>query len=635
MISKLEYEYYNSVINNKNSKRKKTLHYLKNHGISEFYSRTKDILNNRKNHPTDVFKFKNNEVYIICLTKREYDKISNSDVLKNAFLKFKFKIKPLLVVKKYGNKQDYHISFSDLKYSFRYKSFILYSEKKNNIVSVQYGCIKAKSIDEIISNINTPKYLRLFSNYINNNVASVKCCTFYNFSGYNYYSGGAERYLLDLAEIFNKIGVNMDIYQEANVPFMRKFRNINVIGLASDIPIDYSEKYYQDTYYKYKYEASSSSQLHIYSAFFECYPQPLSPSIGISHGIGWDNISNVWRNGLDFEYLNQRIITSAMLCDKLVSVDTNTCNWFQTLDYNLGAKKFSVIPNYVDINEFNPRKDYLKKRDKIIITYPRRLYAARGLYLILDISEKLLKNYKNIEIHLVGKGDKFDLDNIEKIRKKYPKRLLCYSKSPENMHEVYENTDISVIPTLFSEGTSLSCLEAMASGNIVVSTRIGGLSDLVLDGYNGYLVEPNPDAVYEALSDAIENYDKRIDMKKRAREVAVNTFNKDKWKNKWEKVIKEFPLKKSSNIDLTEFIVDDIDKCNPKTIDLIRNELISGNMVYIKEKSNKHIEDSCQRIQFFKFDEVDESSNHKIYVEDKNLIKNKDVKDYILIKEGK
>lgn len=635
MISKLEYEYYNSILNNKNLKRKKTLYYLKKHGIKDFYNRTKDILNNRKNHPTDVFKINKNEIYIVCLTKKEYDKVLSSNVLKDKFAAFNFKIKPLLLVQRYTNKQDYHISFSDLKYSFRYKAFILYSEKNQNISNVHYGCIKAKSIDEIINNLNEPGYLKLFSNYVNNNIASVKCCTFYNFSGYNYFSGGAERYLLDLAEIFNKMGINMDIYQEATTPFMRKFRNINVIGLASDVPIDYSEKYYEDTYYKYKYETTNSSQLHIYSAFFECFPQSLSPSIGISHGIGWDNISNVWRNGFDFEYLNQRVITSAMLCDKLVSVDTNTCNWFQTLDYNLGAKKFSVIPNYVDVNEFKPRKDYLKKRDKIIITYPRRLYAARGLYLILDISEKLLKKYKNIEIHLVGKGDKHDLDNIEKIRKKYPKRLLCYSKSPENMHEVYENTDISVIPTLFSEGTSLSCLEAMSSGNIVVSTRIGGLSDLILDGYNGYLVEPNQDAVFDALSDAIENYDKRINMKKRAREVAINSFNKDKWKNKWEKVIKEFPLKKSSNINLTEFIVNDIDECSPKTIDLIRNELISGNLVYVKEKSNKHLDQSCQRIQFFKFNEVDESSKHKIYVEDKKLIKNLNISDYELIKEEK
>ena len=84
------------------------------------------------------------------------------------------------------------------------------------------------------------------------------------------------------------------------------------------------------------------------------------------------------------------------------------------------------------------------------------------------------------------------------------------------MHEVYESTDISLIPTLYSEGTSLSCLEAMASGNVVIANRIGGLTDLIINGYNGYLIEPDEESMFETLNHILTNYEEVEKIKKRA-----------------------------------------------------------------------------------------------------------------------
>ena len=536
------------------------------------------------------------------------------------FNTYGYKVRTFLLIDYYGDdfnnknvKYKNMISRHDFEYYFRYKAFIYYSKKETDLNGM-YGAIAINNLDDINKRLNDTNLMKLFSNYINKNSATIRCTTFYHFNGYNYYSGGAERYLCDLNELFSELDVNMDIYQEADVPFIRKYRNINVIGLSSPCPIDYSEKYYEDKYNKYYYETRKSSQLHIYSAFFEAFPNAISPSIGISHGIGWDNESNRWVDGVEFQYFKQNIIESAIMCDHLVSVDTNTCNWFQTIDYNIGSKRFSVIPNYVDVKEFSPRKDYLKPDDKIIITYPRRLYGARGLYMMLNITEKLIKKYKNIEIHFVGKGEKYDLDKINKVISKCKKRVLCYSMKPEEMNSVYKKTDISVIPTLFSEGTSLSCLEAMASGNIVIATRVGGLSDMIIDGYNGYLIEPNEEALYTALCDAIDNYSERIKIKKIARDVACS-FNKEIWKQKWRRVLNKNKYKKSSNIELVEFIVNDFDSINDDLKSKIIKELIDNKLVYIREKKNKHLKESCQRLQFIDYTSIDETSEHTIYYE--------------------
>lgn len=520
----------------------------------------------------------------------------------------------------------YGISELFLYQYFIQRSFVFITKRKKSKLRKEfYYCIPLRDNNSLIENINnllkSIDTLKVIANYNNKDNITAKAATFFDYDGSNYYSGGAERYLVDLHEVCKNLGYNMDIYQNANFPYMRKFRNINVIGMkAKDMPINYSLEYITEQSKNYSCMTKYFSKLHIYSAFYECFPYCSSPSIGISHGIAWDNRGCVKTNGIDFWNRNYRMIESAFMCDKMVSVDTNTANWFQTIDFNLGNQKIKVIPNYVDTNEFKPQND-LKKKDKIVITYPRRLYEPRGMYLLLNIVDKLFKEYKNIEIHFVGKGFDEDVNKIKEKMKKYPNRLFCYSSTPEKMNEIYKKTDISLIPTIYSEGTSLSCLEAMATENIVISTRIGGLCDLIIDNYNGYLIEPTEEDLYNKLKYVLDNYDKQEIIKKRARESA-ETFNKNTWAQKWKNVIKTFNIKsKSQTISLVEFYVNDIENLRQEIFDKIKEELMKNQLIYIRSKKKAEIDNiSCGLLQLVPFDEEVVSKAKKIYV-DKNIKK--------------
>ena len=520
----------------------------------------------------------------------------------------------------------YGISELFLYQYFIQRSFVFITKRKKSKLRKEfYYCIPLRDNNSLIENINnllkSIDTLKVIANYNNKDNITAKAATFFDYDGSNYYSGGAERYLVDLHEVCKNLGYNMDIYQNANFPYMRKFRNINVIGMkAKDMPINYSLEYITEQSKNYSCMTKYFSKLHIYSAFYECFPYCSSPSIGISHGIAWDNRGCVKTNGIDFWNRNYRMVESAFMCDKMVSVDTNTANWFQTIDFNLGNQKIKVIPNYVDTNEFKPQND-LKKKDKIVITYPRRLYEPIGMYLLLNIVDKLFKEYKNIEIHFVGKGFDEDVNKIKEKMKKYPNRLFCYSSTPEKMNEIYKKTDISLIPTIYSEGTSLSCLEAMATENIVISTRIGGLCDLIIDNYNGYLIEPTEEDLYNKLKYVLDNYDKQEIIKKRARESA-ETFNKNNWAQKWKNVIKTFNIKsKSQTISLVEFYVNDIENLRQEIFDKIKEELMKNQLIYIRSKKQVELDNiSCGLLQLVPFDEEVVSKAKKIYV-DKNIKK--------------
>jgi glycosyltransferase involved in cell wall biosynthesis len=106
--------------------------------------------------------------------------------------------------------------------------------------------------------------------------------------------------------------------------------------------------------------------------------------------------------------MNQRYIEAAKACEDLISVDTNSASWLQTVDFSL-SQNIKLVPNYEDISAFKPKEDYLENRDKTVILYPRQLYAARGLYLVLEIMDDILEKYPAVEFHFVGRGTGQDL----------------------------------------------------------------------------------------------------------------------------------------------------------------------------------------------------------------------------------
>lgn len=434
--------------------------------------------------------------------------------------------------------------------------------------------------------VNTLSGMKLLANYNAQNNISVKTSTFFHYEGTDYCSGGAERYLLDLHEICQSMNLNLNVYQIGSKPFFRKYQNMNVIGLSlNNEPITTNYDYIDKQTKNYIYHTYHNTSLHIYSAFQECYPNHIGPSIGISHGISWDNRMNHYEYGRDYFWeKKKRYLDGAFFCDRLISVDTNTANWFQTIDYELGNQKCHVIPNYVDATEFTPRQDFLNPQERIVIVYPRRLCEPRGLYITLEVIDDILKKYDKVEFHFVGKGTEEDVQMIMDKIKKYPDQIKCYNKAPQEMKEVYQHADISLIPTQYSEGTSLSCLEAMASGNLVIATRIGGLTDLIINQFNGYLIEPDSKALKDCLIQILDHFSEQKEIRKRAVE-SSKSFSKLVWQKRWKQELSRFDLsKKSKNNDLVEIHLNDVTSVSDRILKIIKQELLQGNLIYLRVK---------------------------------------------------
>ncbi len=339
--------------------------------------------------------------------------------------------------------------------------------------------------------------------------------------------GGAERYLIELDKILRNMGYTLEIYQAANFTWVSSFEGIKVIGINTEGDIGFLNQRFHDWV--------PSGALTIYSPYTLGFPKHKNPSIGICHGIYWDhrNYHESWQT---LKRTVVHTIEPLKNIDHFISVDTNTINWLRTVAYDQTAK-CKYIPNFVDTEIYKPNKDP-KDHDNLIILYPRRLYEPRGFWLVRDIIPKALEEYPSLKFLFVGQADQTEKGEIQKIKDRYPSNVEWKTVAPDAMDEIYKQADITIIPTIYSEGTSLACLEALASGNSVIASNVGGLPNLIIDHYNGLLINPDPDNLLAAIKELIENPILREELAVNGR-VSAQAFGINRWREKWHSLLEQ------------------------------------------------------------------------------------------------
>jgi len=375
--------------------------------------------------------------------------------------------------------------------------------------SVRHRLVLNRSLKEVV-NHDALKRLR------SSNVVQILQPTFYDIDGTQYLSGGAERYLCDLCQVIKELNHVPFIVQTGSRFWHRVHDGIDVFGVPSGSS-------YKLLNFIAHHSLFGTPKLRIYSPFSLASPKADANSIGISHGVFWDH-----KHATHFIPDIRQCFSNLKI---LVSVDTSTMSWFRgSLPAEVAKHAMSYVPNYVDLTHFfpaSPRDD-----GKIKILFPRRLYEARGYFLLDAIIPDILDACPAVEIHLVGHADEVAKSAVAKRVSQYPGRVMHYNLPADRMNEAYQQADIVLIPTVASEGTSLSCLEAMATGNAIVATNVGGLSDLIINGHNGLLIDPNSDALREAITDLINDPTLRRELGNNAIKVA-RCFSKDRWRATW------------------------------------------------------------------------------------------------------
>lgn len=350
---------------------------------------------------------------------------------------------------------------------------------------------------------------------------------FYDWHGEVLFNGGAERYVYDLAVLLNEMGCDVRILQNSYEFFRRTFKGITVVGIAATP--DFNFEVLSQAYANF---CEESDVIIASPAELACRLPQGKKVLSINHGIHWDSRLNRLEN---FDRSRYNLILDAVRnSDGCVCVDTNFINWMRTYDWQL-ANSLSYVPHYVDLTQFKPyEKDF--ETEPLCFLYPRRLYEPRGLYVTIDAFDALFDRHDNIRLVFCGQAVGDDAVATEAFLARHPDRVTWIEHDMEHMHLAYVDSHVVLVPTTASEGTSLSCIEALATNNAVISTNVGGLPNLIVDGYNGLLIRPSVWDLVQAVERLI--CDRSLVARLAANgQLTAKAFSKDEWDRRWREVI--------------------------------------------------------------------------------------------------
>jgi glycosyltransferase involved in cell wall biosynthesis len=168
--------------------------------------------------------------------------------------------------------------------------------------------------------------------------------------------------------------------------------------------------------------------------------------------------------------------------------------------------KISTIKNGMDLQRFRPLPDRsdLKRRlgaaygldeSSLVITQVASMVPQKGNEELTRVFVDLARSHPAIPIHLFFVGGAFArADNSPAIRAMAKEAgmegRIHLTDYVSDVTELLNLTDISVLCSREREGLPRSIIEAMACGNPVVGTDVGGMRELIQDGRNGFLIRP-------------------------------------------------------------------------------------------------------------------------------------------------
>lgn len=182
--------------------------------------------------------------------------------------------------------------------------------------------------------------------------------------------------------------------------------------------------------------------------------------------------------------------------------------------------------------------------DVITIGIIGRLVPVKNHEMFLDAIKRLpghLDREFRIRFLIIGDGEK--REGLERYAKTLNlNRDIIFCGWQEDMKNVYPDLDIVAL-TSINEGTPVALIEALAAGKAVVTTNVGGASEVIEDGVSGYLV-PSGDAekFSESLARLIENPEKRAEFGAKGKATVIRKFSKERLiydiKNIYEEAVK-------------------------------------------------------------------------------------------------
>ena len=199
---------------------------------------------------------------------------------------------------------------------------------------------------------------------------------------------------------------------------------------------------------------------------------------------------------------NQNCIAQCISC-KILSIPKKKNSGF--VDAVVGVSDF-ILKKHLNFGYFNNAK--IKTNIFNPIYLPKKISKTKsknirfGLVGIISsskgtayICEKFIRiKNKHLELNVYGRGESIAYKKL--LEKRFNKKNVTFHGYKKNS-EIYNNIDILIVPSLWNEPFGRIVPEANSYGIPVLASKKGGLPELIINGKNGFIFDPDRDCDFE------------------------------------------------------------------------------------------------------------------------------------------
>jgi glycosyltransferase involved in cell wall biosynthesis len=168
--------------------------------------------------------------------------------------------------------------------------------------------------------------------------------------------------------------------------------------------------------------------------------------------------------------------------------------------------KLTILENAVSLDYYQSKGLDISRTAEPTLLFAGLLTENKGIFDLLSILPELIAQIPSARLLLAGSGD---VKRIAAAVKEYDLEeavTLAGWVAPETLLSFYHQAHLFVLPSYY-EGLPMVMLEAMACGLPIVSTKVGGIPELIEEGENGYLIHPGDrKALLQALMILLPNH---------------------------------------------------------------------------------------------------------------------------------
>ncbi len=248
--------------------------------------------------------------------------------------------------------------------------------------------------------------------------------------------------------------------------------------------------------------------IHIHTASYNSFKRS-SLFVKVAKAMGRKVVLHIHGGGFKDYYMKQPRYVRSVLdkADALITLSTSWKSFFEDVALHSNVH---IVPNIIS----KPIYQEVKSDGKFHLLYMGHITKAKGVFDLVEMIAENKNFYRGKLILDIG-GDMYEADKL--------RNFVTDNKIDDIVHlhgwlignakaKMFNWADAYILPS-YVEGVPISILEAESYGLPILSTRVGGIPDIVDEGKNGFLFTPgDKQGMKKAIDMVVENRDLKISM---------------------------------------------------------------------------------------------------------------------------